>query len=259
MSSERKAELGKFIWHDLRTNDPEAAVEFYTSLFGWTVRKAPFGVGDPYQIFWGDHGGVGGVVPQPPERHSHWIGYVAVKDVDAAVQQAQDGGGTAPHAPMELPRVGSFAVIGHPTGGYISPSTWNTEALPPQFEGPPPTGRFVWNELLTPDPATAGDLFAGIFGWDRHEMDMGEAGTYTVFRSDGKDRAGMMPMPADAEGPPQWLSYISVDDVDATAAKVTELGGVVFKAPADIPEIGRFAVCGDPTGAPFAIFTGVSS
>ena len=78
--------------------------------------------------------------------------------------------------------------------------------------------------------------------------------TYTVFkRPDGTPAAGMMAMPADAEAPPNWLSYIQVDHCDAIAAQVKTLGGTICVQPQDIPATGRFSVLADPQGATFAI------
>ena len=54
--------------------------------------------------------------------------------------------------------------------------------------------------------------------------------------------------------PPHWVAYVQVERVDATAALATKLGGKVWKEPTDIPTVGRFAVLGDPQGAPIAIF-----
>ena len=55
--------------------------------------------------------------------------------------------------------------------------------------------------------------------------------------------------------PAHWMSYFTVDDVDAAAAKVKELGGNVCVPPTDIP-VGRFAVVSDPAGATFSLFKG---
>jgi predicted enzyme related to lactoylglutathione lyase len=61
----------------------------------------------------------------------------------------------------------------------------------------------------------------------------------------------MMAMPPDVapEVPSHWMAYITVDDVDAASAKVTELGGKLLHGPQDIPTVGRFSVIQDPTGA----------
>jgi predicted enzyme related to lactoylglutathione lyase len=58
----------------------------------------------------------------------------------------------------------------------------------------------------------------------------------------------------EGSGPSAWLPYIGVEDVDATFAKVEALGGTVWVKPTDIPNVGRFAVVSDPTGAMFALY-----
>jgi predicted enzyme related to lactoylglutathione lyase len=47
-----------------------------------------------------------------------------------------------------------------------------------------------------------------------------------------------------------------VDDVDAKAEEIAAAGGVIHKAPQDIPTVGRFAVVADPQGAVFMLFKG---
>jgi uncharacterized protein len=88
-------------------------------------------------------------------------------------------------------------------------------------------------------------------------MNMGPAGTYTLWMR-GKDQAGgCMAMPpglAQNGGRPQWSGYVEVADVDATAQKALSLGGKVCHGPADIPGIGRFAVLTDPQGADICVF-----
>jgi predicted enzyme related to lactoylglutathione lyase len=59
-----------------------------------------------------------------------------------------------------------------------------------------------------------------------------------------------MTVPPQAEGtPPNWGCYVTVSDVDATAAKAEELGGKILMPPTDIPNVGRFSVLQDPKGA----------
>ena len=49
--------------------------------------------------------------------------------------------------------------------------------------------------------------------------------------------------------------YVTVDDIDATVAKVKELGGNVIVPPTDIPKVGRFSVFADPQGAVISAIT----
>lgn len=116
-------------------------------------------------------------------------------------------------------------------------------------------GRFVWHELMTTDPQGAGAFYSKVLGWKTQPSGMPD---YTLWIAGKTQAAGLMAQPESARqsgAPPNWLVYIGTPDVDATAAAAERLGGKVWKAPADIPSVGRFAVIGDPQGATFAIFT----
>jgi len=108
---------------------------------------------------------------------------------------------------------------------------------------------------MTTDPAAAEAFYKKVVGWDTTPF--GPVGSYTVLNnSTGAGVGGVMGIPAEAKGmPPNWMIYVGTPDVDATAKRVTELGGRVHKQPSDIPGVGRFAVVEDPTGAVFNIFT----
>ena len=77
---------------------------------------------------------------------------------------------------------------------------------------------------------------------------------FELKRDDNELIGGMMPMPPNApvQMPSFWLTYLAVEDTDATVAKATELGGKALMEPMDIPA-GRFAVLQDPQGATFAV------
>ena len=68
---------------------------------------------------------------------------------------------------------------------------------------------------------------------------------------------GLMPIPEEAAGVrPAWMGYIAVDDVKAYADKVKAAGGAIHRPPTEIPNVGTFAVAGDPSGAGFLLFKG---
>jgi hypothetical protein len=121
-------------------------------------------------------------------------------------------------------------------------------------------GRFVWQELMTGDTGGAAAFYSKVVGW--HTMPSAADPSYTQFGLGGGYYAGMMKMPEDARAAgakPQWLPYIGVADVEASAAAAERLGGYVKKPGADIPTIGRFAILSDPQGATFAIFKPVQA
>ena len=115
-------------------------------------------------------------------------------------------------------------------------------------------GTFSWVELLTSDDAGAKAFYGALFGWDWEDVPLPEGGTYTLVKKDDKRVAGLhQPSPENA-GPPAWLSYVSVENADAAAARAAELGATVLAGPFDVMDVGRMAVLQDPQGAVFAVW-----
>lgn len=127
----------------------------------------------------------------------------------------------------------------------------------------PKHGTFCWNELATTNLENCRKFYSELLGWNLKRSEaVGEGMEYVEFgTSENCSLGGMYQMTKEycnAEGemmPPHWMSYIAVDDVDASAAKVWELGGKVCVPPTDIPNVGRFSVVNDPTGATFSLIT----
>jgi len=114
-------------------------------------------------------------------------------------------------------------------------------------------GQFVWYELTTPDVDAAKKFYPRFTGWGTQQFD----NDYTMFTTGGVPIAGLFRLDEDMRQqgvPPNWMPYVEADDIDATAAKATSLGGRVTHGPADIPGTGRFAVLQDPQGAMFGIY-----
>ncbi len=114
----------------------------------------------------------------------------------------------------------------------------------------PVHGMFCWNELMTRDVSGAQKFYTELLGWEA--ADSGMPGMqYTLFKAGGKQAGGLMEMPPDVpkEVPAHWMAYITVDDVDAATAKTPKLGGTVLHGPQDVPNVGRFSIIQDPTGA----------
>lgn len=115
---------------------------------------------------------------------------------------------------------------------------------------------FVWYELMTADAMAAKAFYSHVVGWTMQDMSMPSM-TYTLLHAGETQIGGLMAIPADACAAGMvscWASYIAVDDVDSAAAKAKRLGGNILKPPADIPNVGRFAVVSDPQGAFFNLF-----
>jgi len=117
-------------------------------------------------------------------------------------------------------------------------------------------GRFCWQDLATTDVETSLAFYAALFGWKTVTQDMGEQGVYHKLQLDGKDVGGVFEMagPMFEGASPRWMTYVKSADVDATAAKVTELGGTIRMPPFDIPGVGRMVAFTDPQGAELCAF-----
>jgi hypothetical protein len=110
-------------------------------------------------------------------------------------------------------------------------------------------GKFVWYDLLTSDVPAVKKFYGGVFGWE-FENPEGTDGVYTVIHNKGEAIGGIIDA-AEAkkvEGE-QWLSYLSVADVDAAARLAKQRGGRILRDPFDFKDRGRVAVVTDPQGA----------
>jgi predicted enzyme related to lactoylglutathione lyase len=115
-----------------------------------------------------------------------------------------------------------------------------------------PHGVTCWIDSEQPDLDAAASFYAGLFGWTLTDAVPADApGSYLIATLDRQDVAALGPATG---GTATWTTYIAVDDVDATAAAVTEAGGTVVAAPADAGPGGRAAGCTDPAGAPFGLW-----
>ena len=120
-------------------------------------------------------------------------------------------------------------------------------------------GSFVWHELMTSDTKAAETYYKAVMGWEAADSGMAGIVDYTLFSAGEFRVGGLMTLPEDAKAMgarPGWIGYIATSDVDATAEEVKKAGGKIYRAPDDIPGVGRFAVCADPQGAVFCLFKG---
>ncbi|MBV9438631.1 MAG: VOC family protein [Candidatus Eremiobacteraeota bacterium] len=113
---------------------------------------------------------------------------------------------------------------------------------------------FVHIELNSQDVGKARAFYAGLFGWELNDMDMGDAGKYTTIGvGEGGTGGGMMqhPMPG---APSVWVPYVLVDDLGAATEKAASLGGTVLRGVTPVANMGSFSIIQDPTGAVFGLW-----
>jgi predicted enzyme related to lactoylglutathione lyase len=113
--------VGDFTWHELATTDPDAALNFYTELFGWS-KGAAHDMGEMiYHIVTLDGKDVGGVYKArdnttPP----NWLSYVRVADASKAASAVKSAGGRVLNGPMEVPGGSWIVQVLDPQGGSIA-------------------------------------------------------------------------------------------------------------------------------------------
>jgi predicted enzyme related to lactoylglutathione lyase len=120
-------------------------------------------------------------------------------------------------------------------------------------------GKVTFVELVTPDLAAAEHFYGGLFGWTFR--DFKAAGSdYAEAYLDGRMVGGLVrkDVPPGEHRQPLWLSFIAVQDVDATEKVALRNGAKVLREPKDVPVRGRQAVFSDPQGAVFAVLASSS-
>ena len=240
-------------WVDLQTTDQSAAKQFYASLFGWSYDDNPMPQGGVYSMATVNGETVAAIAPMPPGAPegmpSMWNTYIAVDDVDVAVEKVATAGGQVLMGPVDIGDAGRMAFVADPTGPAVGLWQANRHIGATLVSEP---GALIWNELITDNPDSALAFYEAVVGLTHSPMEMAPGQNYTLLKVGGTDVGGCMepPMPG---VPNHWHVYFAVDDADATATKAVEGGGQVMVEPFDIPSVGRSAVLTDPQGAVFSV------
>ena len=112
------------------------------------------------------------------------------------------------------------------------------------------SGKLVHFEVPSQDTQKARTFWSGVFGWEFGDSGMPGMEYYMV--RTGEDQGGAV-MPS--EGPFAMNVYFDTDDIDASIAKVRDLGGTADdKQP--VPTHGWFAACKDTEGNAFSLWQG---
>ncbi len=242
---------GTFCWADLATSDPDAARSFYEGLFGWEHEEVPVGEDSTYTMLRMDGRSVCALYRQQAEGPPAWLSYVSLEDVDASARRAAELGGRKISGPMDVFEAGRMAVLADPQGAVFG--LWQPkETFGAELVNDP--GAMCLNQLNTSEPEGAQAFYGGLLGWRFEAVGAGEQPYWGIYNGD-RLNGGMMTLPADADAPSHWLAYFTSTDLEASVARIEELGGRIVVPPLPIPS-GRITVAQDPQGATFALFEG---
>ena len=259
-------------WIDTSQPDPDAAVDFYGGVFGWTFENVmPPGSGGKYfmaRLHGGDVAAVGSI-PEGAPPVAMWDTYVSVDSADETASKVRDAGGGVVKEPFDVMGAGRMAVFSDPEGATFC--VWQAK----EFKGARVVnepGSLNFNGLSTRDVDGAKSFYGSVFGWDT--LDAGGAEMWTLpgygdyLERDDPDlrkRVAEVGGPAGFEDvvasinpiadgqpdvPAHWSVTFAVDDADAVAETASKLGGTVVVPPFDAPWV-RMTVITDPQGATF--------
>jgi predicted enzyme related to lactoylglutathione lyase len=260
-------------WIDTSQPDPEAAVDFYSALFGWEFEDVmPPDVDAKYFIgrIRGLDVGAVGSIPEGAPPMAMWNTYIWVDSADETASKVREAGGSVITEPFDVMDAGRMAVFADPEGAIFM--VWQ----PNQHKGSQVVnehGSNNFNNLNTRDLERAKAFYGAVFGWKTLDLDGGAVmwalpaygdhleeltpGLHKGMEEMGAPRgfadvvAGINRIAADQpDTPAHWGLTFAVDDADAIAAKAEELGGKVIMPPFDAPWV-RMAVLADPQGATF--------
>ncbi len=260
-------------WIDTRQPDPEAAVAFYSGLFGWDCADAmPPGSAGKYFIASLRGGDVAAIGSQPEGGPPivAWNTYVWVDSADETASTVTAAGGRILAEPFDVMDAGRMAVCADPEGAAFC--VWQAG----QHRGATVVnepGSLNFNGLNTRDPDRAKSFYGSVFGWETLGLGAGAEmwrlpgyGDFLEQRDPGlRERLGETGAPkgfgdvvatlnpiADDQPdvPAHWSVTFAVDDADAIADRAAALGGQVVVPPFDAPWV-RMTVITDPQGATF--------
>ena len=258
-------------WVDTSQPDPEAAVDFYSALFGWQFEDVmPPGSEGKYFIarLRGGRVAAVGSIPEAAPPMAMWNTYVSVESADETAAKVGEAGGSAVMEPFDVMDAGRMAVLTDTEGAAFC--VWQAK----EHRGAQIVnehGSLNFNGLATRDVDAAKKFYGAVFGWTT--LALGGGAEMWTLPGYGdyleRDNPGIRKMIAEVGGPegfedvvasinpipdeepdtpPHWSVTFATDDADATAAKAGELGGKVIAPPFDAPWV-RMTVIQDPQGA----------
>jgi uncharacterized protein len=260
-------------WVDTSQPDPEAAVDFYSGVFGWEFEDVmpPDAPGKYFEgrIRGGAVAAVGSLPEGAPPR-AMWNTYVWVDSADETASKVKDAGGSVVMEPFDVMKAGRMAVFTDREGAAIS--VWQAN----EHKGARIVnehGSLNFNDLNTRDVDGAKAFYGAVFGWETLALGGGFLGWTLPGYGDYLERgnpdmrkqmaeleaptgfedvvASIIPIPDDQpDTPAHWGLTFAVDDADEIAKRATELGGTVIVPPMDAPWV-RLTVIADPQGATF--------
>lgn len=252
MSHRGDVQLGAPVWIELSTSDMEASHAFYTALFGWETEPSP-AEQHGYTNFLHEGERIAGSMIKPAEQPGpdSWFVYLASADCAATVAAAEAKGAQVLVPAMPVLDLGHMAFLIAPDESIVGVWQPGTHRGFSHIDEPGAPG---WFELHTHHYDVALEFYTSVFGWTTDVMMDSPDFRYSRMIDGDTLLAGVIDaVPHMApEFPSHWEIYFETADMDASSAKVIELGGQVLTPPHESP-FGRLGLFADSTGALFKL------
>jgi predicted enzyme related to lactoylglutathione lyase len=116
-------------------------------------------------------------------------------------------------------------------------------------------GKIGWVDISVDDATGLRDFYKNVVGWKSEDVSMGDYADYSMaMPGTGDVVSGIChSRGSNANLKGGWLIYITVADVQASAAACTANGGKVIVEPCSLAG-GQFCVIEDPSGATAGLY-----
>ena len=117
-------------------------------------------------------------------------------------------------------------------------------------------GTIGWIDLTVSNAEHVRDFYQQVVGWSNSPVEMDGYQDFCMITPSGNvPITGICHAKgANADLPPQWLIYITVENLDRSIEACTKAGGSIVAGPKNMGEEGRFCVIKDPAGAVAALY-----
>jgi predicted enzyme related to lactoylglutathione lyase len=245
---------GKFVWADLMTSNPSAAMDFYGELLGWRFEAQD----DGSYVALNKDRKIAGVVynnKRFKERsQNQWVSYISSSDPDLVAVYVKNAGGQVLVDAVDVEGRGRMAIFVAPDDAIFGVINFSTGDPP---DDPAEPGDFIWYELWSTDTAASVKFYEYLkyTVWPNPGPNGSENFILSAF---GFSRAGIV-QGHEGQKNSGWLPYIRVHSVEDTIKKTIALGGSQPELKGAPNSEYPVALLVDPTGGAFAVFEWVES
>jgi len=230
---------GKFVWHDLVTNDIQKAKVFYGDLFGWEFKEY-----EGYTMVYNHQKPIAGMIKvsakKEQEKGSVWLPWISVKSVDKRLASLMKKDAKIIKGPLVMEQRGKGVLLADPDGAqFVLVKTAGGDPL----DGTPQMGDWLWNELWTNDAQKSQTFYQGIGSYHIRRNKNG----YRILMAQDKWRAGIREIKKQKVAQ-HWVPVVRVESLSKTLTRVDKAGGKVLISPRQSLMNGNVALIMDSVG-----------